>query len=94
MLTSHVVDHDMNVQIHVQILLGYLQPVHLGNRSHLILGLDHHQPSPRFPLSHMCTLTKTKQGCLSFSHDSLSTCSSYSNTCGLEYSRTKSCIHM
>ena len=66
MLTSHVVDYDMNVPIHVQILLGYLQPVHLGNQSHLILGLDHHQSSPRFPLSHMCTLTKTKQGCLSF----------------------------
>ena len=27
-----------------QILLGYLQPVHLG---HLILGLDHHKPSPQ-----------------------------------------------
>ena len=31
------------------ILLGYLQPVHLGDQSHLILGLDHHQPSPRTP---------------------------------------------
>ena len=40
---------DMNVQIHVQILLGYLQPVHLGDPSHLNLGLDHHQPSPQTP---------------------------------------------
>ena len=49
MLTSYVMDHDMNVQIHVQILLGYIQPVHLGYQSHLILGLDHHQPSPQTP---------------------------------------------
>ena len=49
MLTSYVMDHDMNVQIHVQILLGYLQPVHLGDQSHLILGLDHCQPSPQTP---------------------------------------------
>ena len=45
MLTSYVMDHDTNVQIHVQILLGYLQPVHLSNQSHLILGLDYHHPS-------------------------------------------------
>ena len=63
--------HDMNVQIHVQILLGYLQPVHLGDQSHLIHGLDHHQPSPQTPFVSMCTLTETKQGCLSSSHDSL-----------------------
>ena len=62
-------DHDMNVQIHVQILLVYLQPVHLGDQSHLIFGLDHHQT----PSVSMCTLTKTKQGCSSSSHDSLST---------------------
>ena len=49
MLTSYVMGNDMNVQIHAQILLGYLQPVHLGNQSHLILGLDHHQPSPQTP---------------------------------------------
>ena len=51
MLTSYVM---------VQILQGYLQPIHLGDQSHLILGLDHHQPSPQSPLSPMCTLTKTK----------------------------------
>ena len=45
MLTSDVMDHDMNVQI----LLGYLQPIHLGDQSHLILDLDHHQPSPQTP---------------------------------------------
>ena len=45
MLTSYVTDHDMNVQI----LLGYLQPVHLGDQSHLILGLAYHQPSPQTP---------------------------------------------
>ena len=49
MLTSHVMDHDMNVQIHVQILLGYCLPVHLGDQSPQILGLDHHQPSPQTP---------------------------------------------
>ena len=43
MLTSHVMDHDMNV--HIQILLGYLQPVHLSDQRHLILGLGHHQSS-------------------------------------------------
>ena len=43
MLTSYVIDHDMNLQILVQILLGYLQPVHLGGQSHLILCLEHHQ---------------------------------------------------
>ena len=41
MLTSYVMDHDMNVQI----LLGYQQPVHLGDQINLILGFDHHQPS-------------------------------------------------
>ena len=49
MLTSYVMNHDMNVQIHVQFLLGYLQPVHLGDQSHLILGRDHHQLSPQTP---------------------------------------------
>ena len=49
MLTSYMSDHDMNVQIHVQILLDYLQPVHLGDQSHLILGIDHHQHSPQTP---------------------------------------------
>ena len=43
----YVMNHDMNVQINVLILLGYLQPVHLDNQSHLVLGLDHHQPSPQ-----------------------------------------------
>ena len=47
MLTSYVMDHDMNVQIQVQILLGYLQPVHLGYQNYQILDLDHHQPSPQ-----------------------------------------------
>ena len=72
MLTSYVMHHDLNVQIHVQVLLGY-QPVHLGGQSHLILGLDHHQPSPQTPFVSMCTLTETKKGCSCFSHDSLST---------------------
>ena len=45
MLTSYVMDHDMNVQI----FLGYLQPVHLGDHSHLILGLDHHHLLLRLP---------------------------------------------
>ena len=49
MLTSHVMDHDMNVQIHAQIFFSYLQPVLLGDQSYLILGLDHHQPSPQTP---------------------------------------------
>ena len=34
----------MNLQIQVQIVLGYLQPVHLSDQHHLILGIDHHQP--------------------------------------------------
>ena len=42
-------DHDMNVQIQVQILLGCLQPVHFGDQSHLIIGVDHHQPSSQTP---------------------------------------------
>ena len=84
MLISYVMDHYKNAPIHVQILLGYLHPVPLGHQSHLILGLDHHQLSPPTPFVSMCTLTKTKQGCLPFSHDSLST--SYSeNTQILEY---------
>ena len=85
----------MNVEIHVQILLGYLQSVHFGNQNHLTLGLDHHQPSPQTPFVSYVYLDKTKQGCLSFSHDSLSTSLiEYSNTCALEYSRTKSCIYI
>ena len=47
MLTSYAMDHDMNVQINVQNLLSYLQPVHLSDQSHLILGLDHYQPAPQ-----------------------------------------------
>ena len=80
--------------MNVQILLGYLQPVHLNNQSHRILGLDHHQPSPQTPLVSMCILTKTKQGCLSFSPDLLSTSKfiEYSNTCGLEYSRPEGVV--
>ena len=48
----------MNVQIHIQILLGYLQPVHLG--------LAHHQPSLQTSL--LCVLRKkekkNKDACL------------------------------
>ena len=67
-------DHDINVQI----LLGYLKPVHHGDQSHLILGLDHHQPSPQtLFVSYVYFVTKTKQGCLSLSHDSLSTSNSW-----------------
>ena len=68
MLTLDVMYHDMNVQI----LLAY-QPVHLGDQSLLILGLDRHQPSPQTPLVSYEYFDKTKQGCLSPSHDSLST---------------------
>ena len=50
MLTSYVIDHDMNVQFHVQILLGNFQTVHSSDQCHLILGLDHHQPSPQAPM--------------------------------------------
>ena len=74
MLATYVMDHDMNVQIHIQILLGYLQPIHLGNHSHLILGLDHHQPSSQTPVVSYVYFDKTKQGC--FSHESLCTSNS------------------
>ena len=53
--------------------MGYLPPVQLGEQSHLILGRDHHQPSPQTPLVSYEYFDKTKQGCLSSSHDSLST---------------------
>ena len=49
MLTTYTMDHDMNVHIHVQILLDDLQTVHLGDQCQLILGLDHYQPSPQTP---------------------------------------------
>ena len=39
----------MNVQNHIQILLGYLEPVHLGNHNYLILGFDHYLLSPPTP---------------------------------------------
>ena len=39
--------HDMNVQTHVQIVLLYLQPEHLGDQSHLVVCLDHHLLSPQ-----------------------------------------------
>ena len=42
MLTSYVIDHDMNVQFHVQIHLGDFKTVHSSDQCHLILGLDHH----------------------------------------------------
>ena len=49
MLTLYMIDHEVNVQIHVQILWSYLQLVHFGNQSNMILGLDHHQPSSKTP---------------------------------------------
>ena len=82
MLTSYLLYHDMNVQIHVQILLCPHQPLQSGDQGHLILGLDHHQPSPLTPFVSDVNFNRSKQGCLSFSHDSLSN------------SRTKSCIHI
>ena len=63
--------------MNVQILLGYLQPIHHGDQSHLILGLDNHQPSPQTPFVSYVYFDKTKQGCLSLSHDSLSTSNSW-----------------
>ena len=71
-MTSYVMDHDKNVQIHVQILLGYLQPVHFGDQRHIIIGLDRHQPSPQTPFASYMYFDKTKQGCFSFSHVLLS----------------------
>ena len=62
MLTSYVIDCDMNVHIHVQILLSYLQPVHL------ILGLERHQLSPQTPSVSYVYFDKTKQGCMSLIH--------------------------
>ena len=35
----------------------------LGDQSHLILGLDHHQPSPQTPFVSCVYFDKTKQGC-------------------------------
>ena len=60
----------MNVQIYVLILLGYLQPVYLGNQRHLILALGHHQHSSQTTFASYVYFDK--QECLSFSHDSLS----------------------
>ena len=58
MLTLHVMDHDINVQI---LLLGYLQSIHLGDLSYLILGCDHHQPSPQTPFVTYVYLKKRKK---------------------------------
>ena len=55
LLTSYIIDHDKNFQIHVQFLLGFLQPVHLSYHSNLIIGHD----LLRHTLPLMCTLTKT-----------------------------------
>ena len=87
-------DHDMNVQNRVQILLGFLQLVHLGEQSHLILGLDHHQPSPQTPVVSYVSFEKlSKDACLPVMIPS-ALLLEYSNISGLEYSRTKSCIHI
>ena len=60
-MTSYVMDHDINVQI----LLGSLQPEHLDDQRHLILGLDHHQPSPQTPFVSNVYLEKlSKDACL------------------------------
>ena len=69
MLTSYMMEHDMNVQI----LLGYLRPVHPGDQHHLNLGLGHHQPSPQTPFVFYVYLKKTRQECLSLamSHSAL-----------------------
>ena len=45
--------------MNVQILLGYLQPVHLGDQSSD--GLDHHRSSPQTPFVSMCTSTETSK---------------------------------
>ena len=52
--------------MNVQILLGYHQSGHLGDHRHLILGLDHHQPSSQTPfVSCVYFEDKTKQECSS-----------------------------
>ena len=87
MLTSYVMDHDMNVPI----LLGYFQPVYLGDQTHMILGLDHHQPSSPTTLCLICVLGQklSKDACpLAMIHSALKLLE-YSNICGLEYSRKK-----
>ena len=73
MLTSYVKDHDMNVQIHVQTPQGIVNLHILASRifGYLVLVVI------SLLLRRLCLLRvliqNTKQGCLSFSHDSLST---------------------
>ena len=49
MLTSYVMDFCHECSDSCTDSSGYLQPVDLGDKSHLILGLNHHQPSPQTP---------------------------------------------
>ena len=56
----------MNIEFHIQILLGDLEPVHPTKQIHLILGLDHHQPSPETPFASYVYFVKkqSKDACV------------------------------
>ena len=96
MLISFEKDHDINVQIYIQIPQGIFNLYILAIRVFIFMVFIIISLLLRHPLSLTCTFTKSKDACLKLIHSALVNSKNSNsvawNRCGMEYSRQGSAV--